>query len=170
MSLRPITTKLQSISTHKIPFTGATLDALSHRLRHLRLDQLRWICNMGKPPFSRQRVNLTHHPFQLSIGVAVLCVPWLRWTQPNLERPIKVNLIWPVIYLLCTIFVTAVRMVASPVVTWIGLLMILTSIPVYLIFIYWENKPQWFVKATNKITVTLQQVLIVVGKSKAADL
>lgn len=32
---------------------------------------------------------------QLSIGAAVLCLPVLRYTQPNLERPIKVNLIFP---------------------------------------------------------------------------
>ncbi|KAJ3626099.1 hypothetical protein MTP99_016622 [Tenebrio molitor] len=115
-------------------------------------------------------INYVGFATWLSIGVAVLCVPWLRWTRPDLDRPIKVNLIWPVVYLLATVFVTAVPMVASPVETGIGVLMILTSIPVYLVFIYWENKPQWFVKATNSVTVTLQQVLIVVGKSKAANL
>jgi len=29
----------------------------------------------------------------LSIGVAVACLPYLRWKQPDLERPIKVNLV-----------------------------------------------------------------------------
>ena len=28
----------------------------------------------------------------LSIGVAVFCLPYLRWKQPELARPIKVNI------------------------------------------------------------------------------
>jgi hypothetical protein len=55
--------------------------------------------------------------FQLSIGVAVLCLPWLRWAQPNLPRPIKVNLVFPIVYILASLFVTVVPMIASPVET-----------------------------------------------------
>jgi len=59
-------------------------------------------------------------PFQLSIGVSVLCVPWLRWTQPELTRPIKVNLFFPVAYIAATVFVTVIPIVASPVATGIS--------------------------------------------------
>lgn len=86
----------------------------------------------------------------MSIGVSVLCVPWLRWAQPNLPRPIKVNLAFPIFYLLATLFVTVVPMIASPVETGIGILMIMSSIPVYLVFIAWKNKPKWFQKAMSK--------------------
>lgn len=93
--------------------------------------------------------------FQLSIGVSVLCLPWLRWAQPNLPRPIRVNLIFPIFYLLATLFVTIVPMIASPVETGYGILMILSSIPVYLVFIAWKNKPIWFQKAMSKILSSL---------------
>ncbi|KAK4876187.1 hypothetical protein RN001_012609 [Aquatica leii] len=115
-------------------------------------------------------INYVGFATWLSIGVAVLCLPWLRWKQPNLERPIKVNLIWPIIYLLASIFVTAVPMIASPVETGIGLLMILSSVPVYVVFILWTSKPRWFAKATSSMTSTLQRLFMVVGKSKAAEL
>ncbi|KAF5307982.1 hypothetical protein FQR65_LT06550 [Abscondita terminalis] len=115
-------------------------------------------------------INYVGFATWLSIGVAVLCLPWLRWKAPDLERPIKVNLIWPIIYLLASIFVTAVPMVASPYETGIGLLMILSSVPVYALFILWTNKPRWFNKATSSITMTLQRLFMVVGKSKAAEL
>lgn len=88
--------------------------------------------------------------FKLSIGVAVLCLPWLRWAQPNLPRPIRVPLVFPVVYLFATAFVTIVPMIASPVETGYGLLMILTSIPVYLLFVAWKNKPKWFQKTMCK--------------------
>ena len=54
---------------------------------------------------------------QLSIGAGVLCLPVLRWTQPNLARPIRVNLFWPVIYIIATIFITIMPMIAKPVET-----------------------------------------------------
>lgn len=54
---------------------------------------------------------------QLSIGASVFCVPWLRWAQPDLERPIKVSLIFPIAYILATLFITGVPMVGDPVQT-----------------------------------------------------
>ncbi|XP_018318418.1 large neutral amino acids transporter small subunit 1 isoform X2 [Agrilus planipennis] len=115
-------------------------------------------------------INYVGFATWLSIGVAVLCVPWLRWKAPDMERPIKVNLIWPILYLLATIFVTAVPMIASPVETGIGILMILTAVPVYALCIMWTDKPVWFVKGTTEITMTLQRLLMVVGKNKTAQL
>lgn len=82
--------------------------------------------------------------------MAVLCLPWLRWAQPNLPRPIRVPLVFPIVYLLATVFVTVVPMYASPVETGYGILMILSSIPVYLLFIAWKRKPIWFQKCMGK--------------------
>ncbi|KAG8227220.1 hypothetical protein J437_LFUL003426 [Ladona fulva] len=87
-------------------------------------------------------INYVGFATWLSIGIAVLCLPVLRWTQPDLPRPIKVNLFFPIIYILCSVFVTIVPMIASPVETGYGCIMIFTSVPVYLIFIAWKNKPK----------------------------
>ena len=78
---------------------------------------------------------------QVSIGMAVLCIPWLRWKHPEWERPIRVSLVWPVLYILATIFITLVPMVARPFETGMGCVMILTALPVYFIFIQWKQKP-----------------------------
>lgn len=87
---------------------------------------------------------------QLSIGAAVLCLPWLRWKQPDLERPIKVNLLFPIFYLLATLFVVIVPMIASPVETGYGCLMILSSIPMYAVCVAWKSKPKWFNNSLSK--------------------
>ena len=55
--------------------------------------------------------------YQVSIGLAVLCLPVLRYYHPEWERPIKVNYIFPVVYILATIFITIVPMIASPIET-----------------------------------------------------
>ncbi|CAN7940974.1 unnamed protein product [Ixodes hexagonus] len=79
----------------------------------------------------------------LAIGLAVATLPYFRWKQPNLKRPIKVNLIWPIIYLIATVFITIVPMIAEPVQTGFGALIIATGAPVYFVFVYWKNKPKW---------------------------
>ncbi|XP_068211574.1 large neutral amino acids transporter small subunit 2-like isoform X3 [Palaemon carinicauda] len=97
----------------------------------------------------------------ISIGLAVACVPWLRYTAPDLERPIKVNLFWPIIYIIATIIITIVPMFAAPIETGIGVGIISTGIPVYLIFIKLK-KPAAVRRFLNNTTVKLQKLMMVV--------
>lgn len=62
-------------------------------------------------------------------------------------------MVFPIVYLIATIFVTVVPMYASPVETGYGILMILSSIPVYLVFIAWKNKPIWFQKTMGELQI-----------------
>ncbi|KAH8030341.1 hypothetical protein HPB51_006773 [Rhipicephalus microplus] len=88
-------------------------------------------------------INYVGFATWLAIGLAVATLPYFRWKAPNLKRPIKVNLIWPIIYLIATVFITIVPMIAEPVQTGFGALIIATGAPVYFIFVYWKNKPRW---------------------------
>jgi len=105
----------------------------------------------------------------ISIGLAVLCIPWLRWKHPEWERPIKVHMIWPILYILATIFITVVPMIAKPFETGMGCVIILTAVPVYFLFVYWKNKPRIIRKLLNSITIFLQKILVVVAPVKNED-
>ncbi|GFQ99753.1 large neutral amino acids transporter small subunit 2 [Trichonephila clavata] len=111
-------------------------------------------------------INYVGFATWLAIGLAVACLPYLRWKQPNLARPIKVHLIFPIIYIIATIFITVVPMMADPVGTGFGALIIATGVPVYLIFIYWENKPKAIRHAIDGATRTLQKMFVVVPAEK----
>ncbi|XP_054709351.1 large neutral amino acids transporter small subunit 2-like [Uloborus diversus] len=113
-------------------------------------------------------INYVGFATWLAIGLAVLCLPYLRWKQPNLPRPIRVNLIFPIIYIIASIFITVVPMMADPVGTGFGALIIATGIPVYLIFVYWENKPKAIRGFFDSMTFTLQKLLVVVPSEKSA--
>jgi len=102
----------------------------------------------------------------LSIGAAVFCLPYLRWKAPNLARPIKVNLIFPIVYLVMTVAITLLPMIAKPVETAIGLGIILTAVPVYIIFIAWTNKPKFVAKMTDYCTIQIQKLFIVLPADK----
>ena len=102
----------------------------------------------------------------LSIGAAVFCLPYLRWKQPNLPRPIKINLAFPIVYLTMTLIITLLPMIAKPVDTGIGLAMILTAVPVYLIFIQWKGKPACLSAFSLITTEMLQRLLVVLPPDK----
>lgn len=111
-------------------------------------------------------INYTGFATWVSIGLAVFCVPWLRWKHPEWDRPIKVHLIFPVLYVLATCFITIVPMIATPVETAIGLGIIATGVPVYFIFVAWKNKPTVIKNLSDGVTRSLQKLFIVVGSSK----
>jgi len=114
-------------------------------------------------------INYTGFATWVSIGLAVFCIPWLRWKHPEWERPIKVNMIFPIMYILATIFITVVPMISTPVETATGLGIIATGIPVYFIFIKWKNKPAAVKSLTNGVTVGLQKLMVVVPPPKKSN-
>ena len=79
-----------------------------------------------------------------------------------MTRPIKVNLFFPITYLLMTLVITLLPMIAKPVETGIGLAMIFTSVPVYCVFLAWTSKPKWVKNLTTESSNWLQRVLMVV--------
>lgn len=102
----------------------------------------------------------------LAIGLAVACVPYLRWRSPELPRPIKVNLIFPYVYIIATMGIIISAMIDAPVSTALGSLMIASGIPVYFVFIAWKSKPRTFTKAIESWTKCMQKFLVVVPADK----
>ncbi|XP_030831478.1 cystine/glutamate transporter-like [Strongylocentrotus purpuratus] len=95
-------------------------------------------------------------------GMACLVVPYYRWKRPELKRPFKVPLVVPILFSLCSFFVVGMSLYSSPVDCAIGLAITLTGIPVYLIGVWWQNKPSWINKGLDTMTIFLQQLLYVV--------
>ena len=111
-------------------------------------------------------INYVGFATWVAIGLAVVCIPYLRWKQPDLPRPIRVHLFWPFSYIIATIFITIVPMIADPYSTGMGCLMIATGIPVYFLFIGWKNKPHSIRKLTGGATAFLQKLMVVVPSEK----
>lgn len=103
----------------------------------------------------------------LSIGLSVFSLLVFRWTRPNMERPVKVSLIWPILYCLFSLFLVILPLHASPTETGMGCLIIATGIPVYFIFIKWQNKPKSFLRFMDTSTLFLQKLLMVIPEEKS---
>jgi len=109
-------------------------------------------------------INYVGFATWVSIGLAVFCLPWLRWKHPEWERPIKVHLIFPILYVIASIVITIVPMMASPVETGIGCAIIATGVPVYFIFVYWNSKPAFIKRILGNVTSVSQKLLLVLPK------
>ncbi|XP_076018416.1 large neutral amino acids transporter small subunit 2 isoform X1 [Genypterus blacodes] len=98
----------------------------------------------------------------LFYGVTVAGQIVLRIKQPNMHRPIKVSLVWPVIYLLFWAFLMIFSLYSEPLVCGMGLAIMMTGAPVYFLGVHWEKKPQCFDRALGKITHLCQKLGFVV--------
>ncbi|XP_046870067.1 solute carrier family 7 member 8a, partial [Hypomesus transpacificus] len=98
----------------------------------------------------------------LFYGVTVAGQIVLRIKEPDIHRPIKISLVWPVIYLLFWAFLLIFSLYSEPVVCGIGLAIMLTGVPVYFLGVYWDNKPQCFNSFVAKMTYLGQKFCVVV--------
>ncbi|XP_074640593.1 large neutral amino acids transporter small subunit 2-like isoform X2 [Tubulanus polymorphus] len=102
----------------------------------------------------------------LSIGLSVVALLYFRWKRPEMNRPIKVALFWPILYVSCTVFLVVLPLYASPVETGFGCLIIATGIPVYIIFVKWEKKPKVFLNFMNESTLWMQKLFMCVPEER----
>ncbi|KAL6266272.1 hypothetical protein P5V15_003132 [Pogonomyrmex californicus] len=87
---------------------------------------------------------------------------WLRYKKPDLQRPIKVSIILPIIFFIICAFLVTFPCYVSPWEVGIGIIIILSGIPVYCIFIDWKTKPDWLVNASHKFNVICAKLFMCV--------
>ena len=103
------------------------------------------------PPLETPRVGETHQGHISQPHPSL----WDWIIFPSLQ----VNLIFPAIYVLCSIFVTLVPMIASPVETGIGCAIIFSGVPVYFLVISddYVTKPDIVKRFMGRLTAVCCQ-------------
>jgi len=96
------------------------------------------------------------------IAISVCGLLYLRWKKPELERPIRVSLLLPILFLLICAFLLCLPFYAQPLTVGLGLAIICTGIPLYFLFIYWQNKPVGFQRFAASITLANQKLFMAV--------
>jgi len=87
---------------------------------------------------------------------------WLRYKEPNMQRPIKVTLFIPILFLCICGFLVFLPVYVRPYEVLAGLTITATGIPFYFVGIYWENKPQWVLNLSRKATTAIQKLTMAV--------
>ena len=71
----------------------------------------------------------------------------------------QVNIIFPIIFFIICLFLVTLPFYVSPWEVGIGLGLIISGIPVYLIFIYWKDKPLWLIRTSGKMSIIVAHLV-----------
>ncbi|KAF6777889.1 hypothetical protein AHF37_03067 [Paragonimus kellicotti] len=101
----------------------------------------------------------------LAIGATVFIVLLFRCTRRDVPRPVRAPLIFAVVYVSITTFLVIFTFVGAPRESLMGVLIILTAVPVYLFGCVWKNKPKSFERMMHQLTIGSQKFLRLVPGS-----
>uniref|UniRef100_A0A7E4UZN3 Large neutral amino acids transporter small subunit 1 n=1 Tax=Panagrellus redivivus TaxID=6233 RepID=A0A7E4UZN3_PANRE len=82
------------------------------------------------------------------------------WDKRNPNRPLKIFIGIPIVFLILCLYVLVAPFFQKPILLAFASGMILSGIPVYFLFVYWKNKPNWLYKPWKGFTHFVQKLLL----------
>lgn len=112
-------------------------------------------------------INYVSYVEALFTLISVAGLLWLRYKQPKTERPIRVSLILPIIYLIVCLFLVIASCWESPKEVGVGTIIILTGIPIYYLTIH---KPvEWLENTSQAINMWCSKFFICMPNQEKFD-
>jgi len=96
------------------------------------------------------------------ILISIASLLFLRWKQPDMPRPIRVTIVIPIVFFIICSFLVLLPFYVEPFVIAGGLAVTAIGFPVYLVGVYWKNKPKIVQQIMDGLNITTQKMFMAV--------
>ncbi|CAJ0926982.1 unnamed protein product, partial [Mesorhabditis belari] len=95
---------------------------------------------------------------------------WMRFSRPNMERPIKFNIILPIIFFVMCIFLLVFPFFSEPAELFVSVALILSGVPVYFLFVVLNTRiPRFLYQPWVRFTHFIQYLCYCVPETPHED-
>ncbi|XP_068603527.1 Y+L amino acid transporter 2-like [Brachionichthys hirsutus] len=119
-----------------------------------------------------QLINYFSFNYWLFIGLSIASQIYLRVKAPDMHRPVKLSLFFPIIYCLCSIFLVVFPLYSDTINSLVGLAVALSGAPFYYFCFHRppSSRPAFLRKFLNKIAIYTQKLCMCCIASPEIDL